>query len=117
MVSLNREVQWWPVLYPSSIFFARNRFGVLGYSDFHNLMGFTCKKLPNNILKNVYWTRFIFNWLRHVLRICILPVYFFFAYDYQKYAEFYAGFKSVEILGEKFTQKKLFAKNFCKLVI
>ena len=25
----------------------------LGYSDFHNLMGFTSKKMPNNILKNV----------------------------------------------------------------
>jgi hypothetical protein len=23
---------------------------VLGYSDFHNLMGFTSKKMPNNIL-------------------------------------------------------------------
>ncbi len=26
---------------------------LLGYSDFHNLMGFTSKKMPNNILKNV----------------------------------------------------------------
>ncbi len=25
----------------------------LGYSDFHNLMRFTSKKMPNNILKNV----------------------------------------------------------------
>jgi hypothetical protein len=25
----------------------------VGYSDFHNLMGFTSKKMPNNILKNV----------------------------------------------------------------
>ncbi len=25
----------------------------LGYSDFHNLMGFTSKKMPNNILYNV----------------------------------------------------------------
>jgi hypothetical protein len=25
----------------------------LGYSDFHNVMGFTSKKMPNNILKNV----------------------------------------------------------------
>jgi hypothetical protein len=25
----------------------------LGYSDFHNLMGYTSKKLPNNILWNV----------------------------------------------------------------
>ncbi len=27
--------------------------GDLGYSDFHNLMRFTSKKMPNNILKNV----------------------------------------------------------------
>ncbi len=26
----------------------------VGYSDFHNLKGFTRKKMPNNILKNVY---------------------------------------------------------------
>jgi hypothetical protein len=25
----------------------------VGYSDFHNLMGFTSKKMPNNILTNV----------------------------------------------------------------
>jgi hypothetical protein len=26
------------------------RVWVVGYSDFHNLMGFTSKKMPNNIL-------------------------------------------------------------------
>ncbi len=26
----------------------------VGYSDFHNLMGFSSKKMLNNILKNVY---------------------------------------------------------------
>ncbi len=26
----------------------------LGYNDFHNLMGFTSKKMPNNILKKIY---------------------------------------------------------------
>jgi hypothetical protein len=40
-----------------------------------------------------------------------------FAYEYQKYAEFYADFKSMEIIGKKCTQKKLFAKNFGKLVV
>ncbi len=39
-----------------------------------------------------------------------------FAYEYQKYTEFYADFKSVEIIGKQCTQKKLFAKNFGKLV-
>ncbi len=38
----------------------------------------------------------------------------FLAYEYSKYAEFYADFKSVEI---KSTQKKFFAKYFCKLVV
>jgi hypothetical protein len=32
---------------------SRIRISPLGYSDFHNLMGFTSKKMPNNILKNV----------------------------------------------------------------
>ena len=41
---------------------------------------------------------------------------FFFAYEYSKFAEFYADFKSVEI-EKKSTQKKLFAKHFCKLVV
>ncbi len=43
--------------------------------------------------------------------------YFFFANEYQKYAEYYADFKSVEIIGKKCTKKKLFAKNFRKIEI
>ncbi len=31
----------------------KNNTCLLGYSDFHNLMGFTSKKMPNNIPKNV----------------------------------------------------------------
>ncbi len=27
----------------------------VGYSDFHNFMGFNSKKMPNNIFKNVFW--------------------------------------------------------------
>ena len=42
---------------------------------------------------------------------------YFFAYEYQNYAEFYADFISVEIIGKMCTQKKLFAYNFCKLVV
>ncbi len=34
----------------------------LGYSDFHNLMGFTSKKMPNNILKNVCKKSFSIDW-------------------------------------------------------
>ncbi len=41
----------------------------------------------------------------------------FLAYEYSKFAEFYADFKSVEIIGKKSTQKKLFAKHFCQLVV
>jgi hypothetical protein len=70
-----------------------------------------------------------FNWLSHFLRICIILVpnntrndpknffYSFCGYEYPKYAEFHADFKSVEIIEKKCTQKKLFAKNFCKLVV
>jgi hypothetical protein len=45
----------------------------VGYSDFHNLMGFTSKKMPNNILKNVCKKIFL-NWLSHFLPICIILV-------------------------------------------
>ncbi len=41
----------------------------------------------------------------------------FFAYEYQKYTEFCADFKSAEIIGKKCTQKKLFAKNCWQLVV
>ncbi len=41
----------------------------------------------------------------------------FFGYEYPKYAEFHADFKSVERIEKKCTQKKLFAKSFCKLVV
>jgi hypothetical protein len=38
--------------------------------------------------------------------------YFFFVYEYPKYAEFHADLKSVEIIEKKYIQKKLFAKIF-----
>jgi hypothetical protein len=41
----------------------------------------------------------------------------FFEYEYPKYAEFHADFKSVEMIEKECTQKKLFAKSFCKLVV
>jgi len=37
--------------------------------------------------------------------------YSFFAYEYKKYTEFYADFRSVEKIWKKCTQKKLLAKN------
>ncbi len=43
--------------------------------------------------------------------------YFFIAYEYPKYAEFHADFKSVEIIEKKSTHKMLFAKNVCKLEV
>ena len=39
------------------------------------------------------------------------------SYEYSKFAEFHADFKSVKIIGKKSTQKKLFAKHFCNLVV
>jgi hypothetical protein len=38
----------------------------------------------------------------------------FFAYEYPKNAKLYADFKSVEIVGNKCTCKKLLAENFSK---
>ncbi len=96
-------------------------FLIVRYSDFHNLMRFTSKKMPTNILKNVCKKVFLLvkpflanlhssssKILIHVLND---PKFFYFFY-----AEFYADFKSAEIIGKKCTQKKLFAKNFCKLL-
>ncbi len=40
-----------------------------------------------------------------------------FAYEYQKYNVFYADFHSMEIIWKKCTQKKLFAKDFYKLIV
>ncbi len=44
-------------------------------------------------------------------------LFFEYEYEYQIYVEFYADFKSVEIIGEKCTKKKIFAKKVCKLVV
>ncbi len=81
----------------------------IGYSGFHNLMGFTSKKMQNNIVYNICKKKF-FNWLSHFLQIYILQdpknthictqwpqkfFIYFFAHEYQKYAEFYADSKPV----------------------
>ncbi len=36
----------------------------------------------------------------------------FLAYEYSKYAEFYADFKSVDIIGKKWTQKNSLPNTF-----
>jgi hypothetical protein len=102
----------------------------LGYSDFHNLMRFTSKKMLNNILKNV--VKKVFQLVKPFLAnlhstssnkysymYSKTPNFFssFSTYEYSKYAEFYADFKSVEIIGKKSTHKKFFAKYFCKLEV
>jgi hypothetical protein len=60
-----------------------------------------------------------FNWLSRLLRICIQVVakklYFFFYIWVSK--KNHTDFKSVELIGNKCTNNKLFAKNFYKLVI
>ncbi len=43
----------------------------LGYSDFHNLMGFTSKKMPRKNSLKCLLKKF-FSWISHILRICIL---------------------------------------------
>jgi hypothetical protein len=71
----------------------------------------------------------VFNWIRHFFHSSIYkkysymysmtPNFFpsFLTYKYQKFAEFLADFKSMEIFGKKCTQKKLIAKYFCKSVV
>ncbi len=64
---------------------------------------------------------FAFYQFKKIILICVLndpkKFQFFIENEYPKYAEFYIDFKSVEIIGKKSNQKKLFAKKFCKLVV
>ncbi len=57
-----------------------------------------------------------FAYITHIGIYSMTPtiLFLFFAYEYKKYAEFYTDSKSVEIIGIKCIQKKLFAKNFWK---
>jgi hypothetical protein len=41
----------------------------------------------------------------------------FLTYEYPKKPEFYADFKSVEIIGKKWAKKKLLVKTFYKVVV
>ncbi len=81
----------------------------LGYSDFHNLMGFTSKKMPNNILFVYKVFQFIKPFLanlhstiskKYSYMYSMTPKFLisFLTYEYQKNAKFYADFKSVEII-------------------
>jgi hypothetical protein len=72
-----------------------------------------------------------FNWLSHFLRICILlvltnmysnmysmtpkSVSSFLGYEYSKYAEFYADFKSVEIFGKKIHPEKVLCQTLLQV--
>ncbi len=108
------------------LIFLRRLNCTLGDSEFHNLMGFTSKKRPKNILKNICEKKF-FNWFSHFLRNCILivprnthtvyvfndPKFFyisFFAYEYQKCVAFYADFKSVKIIEKVHPEKVICLK-------
>ncbi len=81
-----------------------------------NLMWFTSKKMPINILKYVYKN---YSYLYSMIPKTIL----FFAYDYHKYyAEFYTDFKSVEIIGKKCTHLHVSrieeeGRPFCTLIL
>jgi hypothetical protein len=72
----------------------------LGYSDFHNLMGFTRKKMPNNILYLKMFGRKVFQLAKpflanlhssisekYMYSMTSKNLFLFFAYKYQKYAE------------------------------
>ncbi len=84
--------------------------------------------MQNNILKNVKKVfqlvkTFLVNLIllvpnnSYICMYSMTPIFLvLFAYEEAKQAEFLADFKSVEIIGKKCTQEKLFAKNFCKLL-
>ncbi len=63
--------------------------------------------MPNNNILYVL-TLICTQWTQNLFIYC-------FAHEYWKYAEL--DFKSVEIIGIKWAQKKLFAKNICKLIV
>jgi hypothetical protein len=85
---------------------------------FTNLMGFTSKKLPNTVFFKMF-VKNVFH--KTVLNLNSITSQkecnYFFAYEKTKNEKFYADFKSVELIGNKCTCKKLLAKNFSKLVI
>jgi hypothetical protein len=96
---------------------------VLGYSDFHNLMRFTSKKMPNNILK--MFVNKVFQLFKPFLAnlhftssniysdmYSMTPKIFcsFLAYEYSKFPEYYADFKSVKII-EKNPHRKSYLPN------
>jgi hypothetical protein len=74
-------------------------------------------QLVKPFLANLHSTRTSSNIYSYMYSMTPKFFCYFLTYEYSKFAEFYADFKSVEIIGKKSTQRKLFAKHFCKLVV
>ncbi len=70
-------------------------------------------QLVKPVLANLYSIRF--QKYFYMCSMNLKKIFFYFADEYQKYSECYADSKSIEKVGKKCTQKKLFAENFCKL--
>ena len=91
----------------------------LNYRDFHHLTGFICKKMPNNILKNVSHlvkpfllvpknTHLCNQWPQNLFDS-------FFAYV-SKIRRVLRWFQIRENTWKKVHPEKIFYQNFCKLV-
>ncbi len=99
-------------------------YSTIGYSVFHNLMEFTSKKMPNNILKNVCKKVFLLvKPLLAYLHSTISKKYSYMysinqknfisilTYEYPKNPEFCADFKSVEIIRKSEPRKSYLSKT------
>jgi hypothetical protein len=101
----------------------------IGYSDFHNLMGLTRKRCL--IIFFTMFVKKVFQLVKpflanlhsssskntHILYVLNNPriFVFLFPYEYQKYAEFYADFKSGEIIEKSAPRKICLLKAFVLL--
>jgi hypothetical protein len=96
----------------------------ISYRDFHNLMGFTSKKMPNNIKMFVKKVSFLANFhstssknYSYMHTMTIKFFYFAFCILVSKICRILRWFKICGNNWKKVHPEKLFVKNFCKLVV
>jgi hypothetical protein len=102
----------WP---PSSISLACHMlclYSSVGYSDFHNLMGFSPAKRCQIIVLNLFVKKVcqLVKPFLAILHFFSSNNFIFFACEYPKDAEFYEDLKSPAITGKKCSQKVIYKK-------
>jgi hypothetical protein len=119
MIFTAEAFRFWTVVY------AVQYLCTLGYSDFNNLVGFSCLEV---FLNDVCLKSFLKkNKSSHLIRFTkfysvlysVFPNFFLFFWQMgiQKMQDFYVDFISIKIFGKHYTHIKLFAKNCCQAII